>query len=110
MNPASHSASAIPHDYNFAADILKRNLDAGRRDKIAFIDQRGQYSYGDLAGSPGTSALYWPGHLCMTVLSAPQKRPVLVPGVSGCLASALLRDPVPGRLPERPSISVQAAH
>src|SRR5580692_1700712 len=49
MNTASHSASAIPHDYNFAADILKRNLDAGRRDKIAFIDQRGQYSYGDLA-------------------------------------------------------------
>ena len=43
------SASAIPRDYNFAADILKRNLDAGRGKKIAFIDHRGQYSYADLA-------------------------------------------------------------
>ena len=41
--------SAMPRDYNFAADILKRNLDAGRAEKIAFIDHRGQYSYGDLA-------------------------------------------------------------
>jgi benzoate-CoA ligase family protein len=49
MNTALHSASAIPRDYNFAADILKRNLDAGRADKIAFIDHRGKYSYGDLA-------------------------------------------------------------
>jgi benzoate-CoA ligase family protein len=49
MTTASHSASAIPRDYNFAADILKRNLDAGRAEKIAFIDQRGKYSYGDLA-------------------------------------------------------------
>ena len=39
----------MPRDYNFAADILKRNLDAGRGDKIAFIDHRGRYSYGDLA-------------------------------------------------------------
>src|SRR5271155_2300599 len=49
MNAASHSASAIPRDYNFAADILKRNLDAGRAGRTAFIDHRGQYSYGDLA-------------------------------------------------------------
>src|SRR5271154_6133144 len=49
MNAASHSASAIPRDYNFAADILKRNLDAGRAEKIAFIDHRGKYSYSDLA-------------------------------------------------------------
>ncbi len=40
---------AIPRDYNFAADILKRNLDAGRGDKVAYIDPRGSYSYGDLA-------------------------------------------------------------
>ena len=39
----------VPRDYNFAADILKRNLDAGRGDKIAFIDHRGKYSYADLA-------------------------------------------------------------
>ena len=43
------SAAAIPRDYNFAADILKRNLDAGRAGKIAYIDHRGSYSYGALA-------------------------------------------------------------
>ena len=43
------SADAIPRDYNFAADILKRNLDAGRARKIAFIDHRGSYGYGELA-------------------------------------------------------------
>src|SRR5205823_12746094 len=30
-------------------DILKHNLDAGRADKIAFIDHRGKYSYAELA-------------------------------------------------------------
>src|SRR6202030_51434 len=39
----------VPRDYNFAADILRRNLDAVRADKIAFIDHRGKYSYADLA-------------------------------------------------------------
>jgi benzoate-CoA ligase family protein len=49
-NPApSAPADAIPHRYNFAADILKRNLDAGRGGKTAFIDDRGSYSYADLA-------------------------------------------------------------
>ena len=58
MNPVQSSAAAkaeapaaatVPRDYNFAADILKRNLDAGRADKIAFIDHRGKYSYAVLA-------------------------------------------------------------
>ena len=43
------SADAISRDYNFAADILKRNLDAGRAGKAAYIDDRGSYSYADLA-------------------------------------------------------------
>jgi len=43
------TAATVPRDYNFAADILKRNLDAGRAGKIAFIDHRGKYSYADLA-------------------------------------------------------------
>ncbi len=43
------AAAAIPRTYNFAADILKRNLDAGRADKLAFIDQRGGWTYGALA-------------------------------------------------------------
>ncbi len=40
---------AIPRDYNFAAAILKQNLDAGRGEKIAYIDPRGGWSYRDLA-------------------------------------------------------------
>ena len=43
------SAATVPRDYNFAADILARNLDAGRANKIAFIDHCGKYSYADLA-------------------------------------------------------------
>jgi benzoate-CoA ligase family protein len=42
-------SDAIPRDYNFAADILKRNLDAGRGGKIAFIDGDGKYTYAELA-------------------------------------------------------------
>jgi benzoate-CoA ligase len=45
----SAPADAIPRDYNFAADILKRNLDAGRAGKAAYIDDRGSYTYADLA-------------------------------------------------------------
>src|SRR5208282_5141873 len=40
---------AIPRDYNFAADILKRNLDAGRAGKLAYIDHRKGWTYGELA-------------------------------------------------------------
>ena len=40
---------AIPRNYNFAADILDRNLKAGRADKPAFIDPRGTWTYGQLA-------------------------------------------------------------
>src|ERR1700759_2093424 len=40
---------AIPRDYNFAADILDRNLKAGRADRPAFIDPRGVWTYGQLA-------------------------------------------------------------
>ena len=42
-------ADTIPRDYNFAADILARNLDAGRARKAAYIDGRGSCSYGELA-------------------------------------------------------------
>ena len=46
---SSAPVDAIPRDYNFAADILKRNLDAGRAEKTAFIDDRGSWTYADLA-------------------------------------------------------------
>jgi benzoate-CoA ligase family protein len=48
LAPAA-AVAAIPRDYNFAADILQRNLDAGRTDKPAYIDPRGSWTYGQLA-------------------------------------------------------------
>ena len=39
----------IPRDYNAAADLLDGNLKAGRAGKIAYIDDAGQCSYGELA-------------------------------------------------------------
>src|SRR5215472_10738386 len=36
--------------YNAAADLIERNLGAGRGEKTAFIDDRGRYSYAELAG------------------------------------------------------------
>src|SRR6267142_4000307 len=36
--------------YNAAADLIERNLTAGRGAKLAFIDDRGQYSYAEIAG------------------------------------------------------------
>jgi benzoate-CoA ligase len=41
--------AAIPRIYNFAEDILRGNLAAGRADKPAFIDPRGSWTYGQLA-------------------------------------------------------------
>ena len=41
--------SEIPRAYNFAADILSRNLAAGRANKPAFIDSKGSWTYGQLA-------------------------------------------------------------
>jgi benzoate-CoA ligase len=38
-----------PATYNAAADLIERNLAAGRGPKTAFIDDRGRYSYSDLA-------------------------------------------------------------
>jgi len=39
----------IPRCYNAAHDLLERNLRAGRADKLAYIDDRGTYTYRDLA-------------------------------------------------------------
>ncbi len=40
---------AVPRDYNFAADVLQSNLDAGRANKPAYIDAHGTHTYGQLA-------------------------------------------------------------
>ena len=42
---------SIPRDYNAAHDLLETNLRAGRAAKIAYIDDRGSYSYGELAST-----------------------------------------------------------
>ena len=39
----------FPAAYNAAHDLIERNLEAGRSDKIAFVDDLGTYTYGDLA-------------------------------------------------------------
>lgn len=46
---AADAMSAIPRDYNFAADVLQSNLDAGRAGKPAYIDGRHTLTYGQLA-------------------------------------------------------------
>ena len=40
---------AIPREYNAAFDLLESNLRAGRAAKIAYIDDHGTLSYGELA-------------------------------------------------------------
>src|SRR5215470_2379841 len=39
----------IPRRYNAAHDLLERNLQAGRGGKTAYIDDRGRYTYAELA-------------------------------------------------------------
>src|SRR3954470_13771559 len=39
----------IPRSYNAAVDLIGRNLAAGRGGKVAYIDDAGQYTYGELA-------------------------------------------------------------
>ncbi len=39
----------IPRDYNAAHDLIERNIGAGRGGKLAYIDDRGQCTYAQLA-------------------------------------------------------------
>jgi benzoate-CoA ligase len=39
----------IPERFNAAHDLLERNLRAGRANKVAYIDDRGSYTFGELA-------------------------------------------------------------
>jgi benzoate-CoA ligase family protein len=47
--PVANAVDLIPRAYNFADDILRRNLEAGRAGKTAFIDPRGSWTYDQLA-------------------------------------------------------------
>ena len=38
----------IPREYNAAHDLIGRNLAAGRGEKVAFIDDRGSYTYSEV--------------------------------------------------------------
>ncbi len=53
LSSADHSSSpprvSIPRDYNAAFDLIERNLAAGRAAKVAFIDDAGAVTYGELA-------------------------------------------------------------
>ncbi len=53
LSSADHHVSppnvVIPRDYNAAHDLLERNLRAGRAGKIAVIDDKGSYTYQELA-------------------------------------------------------------
>ena len=53
FSSADHSVSPpsidIPRDYNAAHDLVERNLIAGRASKVAYIDDNGRYTYGELA-------------------------------------------------------------
>ncbi|MFA6266717.1 MAG: benzoate-CoA ligase family protein [Pseudolabrys sp.] len=46
---AAQAMGASPRGYNFAADVLRQNLDAGRAGKPAYIDAGGVHTYGQLA-------------------------------------------------------------
>lgn len=41
--------TSIPRDYNAAHDLLQRNLQAGRADQVAFVDDRTSITFGELA-------------------------------------------------------------
>ena len=42
-------AGEVPREYNFAADVLEGNLQAGRAHKPAYVDPRGSWSFAELA-------------------------------------------------------------
>jgi benzoate-CoA ligase len=46
---ASPPALHIPDRFNAAHDLLERNIQAGRVGKVAYIDDHGTYTYGELA-------------------------------------------------------------
>jgi len=50
VDPRTTPASVtFPRQYNAAFDLIERNLQAGRAHKLAFIDDAGSYTYGELA-------------------------------------------------------------
>ena len=54
MAAGSEPVDAIPRDYNFAVDLLSKGA---QRDKAAYIDPRGSWTYGQLADRVGRFSL-----------------------------------------------------
>jgi benzoate-CoA ligase len=52
----SSMTSAPPTAYNAAADLIERNLVGRRAAKVAYIDERGKYTYAELAARVGRCA------------------------------------------------------
>jgi len=46
---ASPPTIHVPRDYNAAHDLIERNLQAGRAGKVAFVDDMGRCTFGELA-------------------------------------------------------------
>jgi len=53
LSTADHRTSPprldIPRDYNAAHDLVERNLRAGRAGKVAYVDDAGSHTYGELS-------------------------------------------------------------
>ena len=60
LSSADHTQSPpevhVPRDYNAAYDLIERNLRAGRATKTAFIDDKGSYTYADVASRVNRAA------------------------------------------------------
>lgn len=60
LSVVNHNVSppriVLPRQYNAAHDLLARNLAAGRAGKIAYLDDRGSITYGDLAARVNQAA------------------------------------------------------
>ena len=47
----------VPRDYNVAVDFVDRRVEDGLGDKVAFIDDEGLHTYGELKG--GSCCCNW---------------------------------------------------
>jgi len=60
LSRADHSVSPprieVPRTYNAAHDLLERNLHSGRGSKLAYVDDRGRYTYAELASRVNRTA------------------------------------------------------
>ncbi len=56
VDTANGPRVSVPREYNAAFDLIERNLRAGRAGKLAYIDDDGEYTFGELAGRVNRAA------------------------------------------------------